>query len=82
MHWRINRINLLGMVYKRVDCMTNEHYRRTLYSAHEAKEVIRRNEEMMDAKARKIAEARTGVDDIKTAKELGMTLQDYMDMIK
>ena len=37
---------------------------------------------MMDAKARKIAEARTGVDDIKTAKELGMTLQDYMDMIK
>jgi len=62
--------------------MTNEHYRRTLYSAHEAKEVTKRNAEMMDAKARKITEARTGVDDIKTAKELGMTLQDYMYMIK
>ena len=62
--------------------MTNEHYRRTLYSAHEAKEVTKRNAEMMHDKSRKITEARTGVDDIKTAKELGMTLQDYMYMIK
>ena len=61
--------------------MINEHYRRTLYSADEAKEVLRRNDEMMDAKARKITEARTGVDDIKTAKALGMTLEEYLEMI-
>ena len=61
--------------------MTNEHYRRTLYSASEAHQVLLRNEEMMDARGRKITEARTGVDDIKTANELGMTLDDYMKMI-
>jgi|TARA_R110000787_G_scaffold67018_1_gene150245 hypothetical protein len=61
--------------------MTNEHYRRTLYSASEAQQVLLRNEEMMDARGRKITEARTGVDDIKTANELGMTLDDYMKMI-
>jgi|TARA_R110000824_G_C14851724_1_gene640192 hypothetical protein len=61
--------------------MTNEHYRRTLYSASEAQQVLLRNEEMMDSRGRKITEARTGVDDIKTANELGMTLDDYMKMI-
>tara|TARA_R110000782_G_scaffold163023_1_gene254807 strand:- start:635 stop:823 length:189 start_codon:yes stop_codon:yes gene_type:complete len=61
--------------------MTNEHYRRTLYSASEAQQVLLRNEEMMDARGRKITEARTGIDDIKTANELGMTLDDYMKMI-
>jgi len=61
--------------------MTNEHYRRTLYSPEEAKEVLRKNEEMMDAKGRQITAARTGVDDIKKAKSLGMTLTAYMTMI-
>ena len=61
--------------------MTNEHYRRTLYSPEEAKEAVRRNDEMMDAKARKISEARTGANDIKTAKALGMTMEEYMNMI-
>ncbi|HAR76082.1 MAG TPA: hypothetical protein DCR60_07705 [Psychrobacter sp.] len=61
--------------------MTNEHYRRTLYSASEAQQVLLRNEEMMDSRGRKITEARTGVNDIKTANELGMTLDDYMKMI-
>jgi len=61
--------------------MINEHYRRTLYSPEEAKEAVRRNDEMMDAKARKISEARTGVNDIKTAKALGMTMEDYRAMI-
>lgn len=61
--------------------MTNEHYRRTLYSASEAQQVLLRNEEMMDARGKKITEARTGVNDIKTANELGMTLDDYMKMI-
>jgi len=61
--------------------MTNEHYRRTLYSPEEAKEVLRKNDEMMDAKARKITEARTGVNDIKTANALGMTMEEYREMI-
>jgi len=61
--------------------MTNEHYRRTLYSPSEALEAIRRNEEMMDARGRQITAARNGVDDIKKAKSLGMTLEEYMNMI-
>lgn len=61
--------------------MTNEYYRRTLYSAEEAKEVLRRNDEMMDAKSRSISKARTGIDDMRMAKELGMTLEEYMSMV-
>jgi len=61
--------------------MTNEHYRRTLYSPEEAIEAIRRNEEMMDVRGRQITAARIGVDDIRTAKELGMTMEEYRAMI-
>ena len=61
--------------------MTNEHYRRTLYSPEEAIEAIRRNEEMMDVRGRQITAARTGVDDIRTANELGMTMEEYRAMI-
>jgi len=61
--------------------MSNEHYRITYYSETEAKAILKKNEDMMDVRGRAIRKARTGIDDMKIAKELGMTLIEYMEMI-
>jgi len=61
--------------------MSNEHYRSTYYSKEEAEEIVKKNQDRMDARAKQITSARTGVDDIKTAKSLGMTLEEYLEMI-
>jgi len=61
--------------------MTNEHYRRTIYSAEEAKAVLRKNSEMMYAMSKKIAAARTGVADHADAKMLDMTVEEYRNIV-
>jgi hypothetical protein len=59
----------------------NTHYRTIYYSAEEAKVIVLKNKEMMDAKSRENTAARNGIEDIKEAKELGMTIDEYMTMI-
>ena len=61
--------------------MEQEGYKLTCYTKTEAKEILSRNAKMLNDQAIALQKARTGVADIKAAKELGMTLSEYMEMI-
>jgi len=62
--------------------MSNEHYRSTYYSKEEAEEVVKKNEDMMNARGRQITAARRGVDTIKEANQMGMTVAEYLELIE
>lgn len=59
----------------------NTYYRTMCYSAETARAVVRKNKEMMDARGREKTAVRNSIEDIKEAKELGMTIEEYMTMI-
>ena len=59
----------------------NAYYRTMCYSAETARAIVRKNKEMMDARGREKTAARTGIEDIKEAREMGITLKEYMKMI-
>ena len=64
-----------------MDKEKNAHYRSVYYSAEAARAIVRKNKEMMDARGREKTAARNGIEDIKEAREMGMTLKEYMKMI-
>ena len=62
--------------------MRQEGYKvKYYYTKTEAKEILSRNAKMINDQAIASQKARTGVADIKAAKELGMTLSEYMEMV-
>ena len=81
MHWRSNRFSLLGMVFKRIARMSNDHYRTTYYSKKEAAAIVKRNQSRMTDRGRNIYKARTGVSDYKDAKLLGLTIENYRKLM-
>ena len=72
---------MLGMVLKRHIVMRQDGYKVKYYTKTEAKEILNRNAKMLNDQAIASQKARTGVADIKAAKELGMTLSEYMKMV-
>ena len=72
---------MLGMVLKRHIVMRQDGYKVKYYTKTEAKEILSRNAKMINDQAIASQKARTGVADIKAAKELGMTLSEYMKMV-
>jgi len=64
-----------------MDKEKNAHYCSVYYSAEAARAIVRKNKEMMDTKSREKTAARKVIEDIKEAKELGMTIEEYMTMI-
>lgn len=62
--------------------MSNEHYRSTYYSKEEAEEIVKKNQDRMDARAKQITAARRGADAIKEANQMGMTVAEYLELIE
>jgi len=62
--------------------MSNEHYRSTYYSKEEAEEIVKKNQDRMDARAKQITAARRGADTIKEANQMGMTVAEYLELIE
>ena len=61
--------------------MSNEHYRQTYYSETEARAIVKRNDDRITAKGRRIRKAKQGIDDRLEAKELGLTMPEYFKML-
>jgi len=61
--------------------MSNEHYRQTYYSETEARAIVKRNDDRITAKGRRVRKAKQGASDMKEAKELGITLAEYLKIM-
>jgi len=61
--------------------MSNEHYRQTYYSETEARAIVKRNDDRITAKSRRVRKAKQGASDMKEAKELGITLAEYLKIM-
>ena len=61
--------------------MSNEHYRSVCYSKSEAADIVKKNADMMEKRAIEISKARTGAADMRDAKDLGITLEEYRRLV-
>ena len=61
--------------------MSNEHYRSVCYSKLEAADIVRKNASMMEKRSKQISKARTGAADMRDAKELGLTIEEYLKLV-
>ena len=61
--------------------MSNEHYRSVCYSKSEAADIVKKNADMMEKRAIEISKARTGAADMRDAKELGLTIEEYLKLV-
>ena len=81
LHRLINWYNLLLMVFERYIGMSEEEYQSMCYSRAEAAAIVRENARLELERSKVINKARCAASDMKDARELGMTLEEYRAMV-
>ena len=59
----------------------NDHYRKTYYSETEAAAIVKKNEDMMTEKGREVSRARRGLSDVMEARKLGISVEEYRELM-